>query len=57
MEKQKKDSEKEIEELKAKLKEKDELIKKFEQFIDICNQRVMVRLSDNDPNGTTSNNP
>ena len=44
------DSQKEIAELKTKLKEKDEMIEKFEQFIDICNQRVMVRLSDNSPN-------
>lgn len=34
---------KEIEDLKKKLIEKDELIIKFETFIDICNQRVMVQ--------------
>lgn len=34
---------KEVEELKKKLQEKDELIVKFETFIDICNQRVMVQ--------------
>ena len=41
----KKESEKEIDELKVKLREKDKIIEKFEQFIDICNQRVMVSLS------------
>ena len=57
LEKVQEDSKKEIEELKGKLKEKDELIKKFEQFIDICNQRVMVRLSDNnDPSASTNTN-
>lgn len=39
------DSDKEIEALKAKLQEKDKIIEKFEQFIDICNQRVMVSLT------------
>lgn len=34
---------KEVEELKKKLQEKDDLIAKFETFIDICNQRVMVQ--------------
>lgn len=41
----KKESDKEIEELKVQLQEKDKIIKKFEQFIDICNQRVIVSLS------------
>jgi hypothetical protein len=41
----KKESDKEIDELKVKLREKDKIIEKFEQFIDICNQRVMVSLS------------
>ncbi|KAK4155408.1 hypothetical protein C8A00DRAFT_31741 [Chaetomidium leptoderma] len=45
LEKVKKDSDKEIENLKGKLREKDKIIEKFEQFIDICNQRVMVSLS------------
>lgn len=47
------DKQKEIDDLKKKLEEKDEMIKKFEMFIDICNQRVMVqreRLSG--PDGT-----
>lgn len=34
---------KEIDELKAKLEEKEVLIQKFETFIDICNQRVMIQ--------------
>lgn len=50
------DSQKEIDELKAKLKEKDALIKKFEQFIDICNQRVMVNLNGGTSGSGTSNN-
>lgn len=48
LEKLKKDSDKEIDELKAKLREKDKIIEKFEQFIDICNQRVMVSLNKDD---------
>jgi hypothetical protein len=43
LDKVKDDSQKEIEELKAKLLEKDKIIEKFEMFIDICNQRVMVQ--------------
>jgi hypothetical protein len=52
------ESKKEVEELKAKIREKDKIIEKFEQFIDICNQRVMVRLSDNNDgnSGTASSN-
>ncbi|KAK4460947.1 hypothetical protein QBC42DRAFT_271291 [Cladorrhinum samala] len=42
------DSKKEIEELKHQLREKDKIIGKFEQFIDICNQRVMVSLKTDD---------
>ena len=34
---------KEVEELKEKLRQKDKMIMKFEQFIDICNERVMVK--------------
>ena len=48
LDKLKKDSDKEIEELKLKLREKDKIIHKFEQFIDICNQRVMVSLNKDD---------
>ncbi len=47
----KEDSKKEIEELKEKIREKDKIIEKFEMFIDICNQRVMVRLSDTNETG------
>jgi hypothetical protein len=39
----KEDSQKEIEKLKEQLREKDQMIEKFEMFIDICNQRVMVQ--------------
>lgn len=45
----KEESAKEIEELKKQLDAKDKTIERFEMFIDICNQRVMVqreRLSD-----------
>ena len=35
------EKQKEIDALKAKLVEKDGMIKKFEMFIDICNERVM----------------
>jgi len=41
----------EVEDLKAQLREKDKMIMKFEMFIDICNERVMVqreRLADGD---------
>jgi len=41
----------EVEDLKAQLREKDKMIQKFEMFIDICNERVMVqreRLADGD---------
>jgi len=34
---------KEVEELKEKLRQKDKQIQKFEMFIDICNERVMVQ--------------
>lgn len=55
------EKQKEIDMLKAKLEEKDKMIEKFEMFIDICNQRVMVqreRLSDrggNPAQGSGSN--
>lgn len=45
---------KEVEGLQKKLKEKDKMIEKFEMFIDICNQRVMVqreRLTDGEAGG------
>ncbi|RBQ79174.1 hypothetical protein VDGD_00519 [Verticillium dahliae] len=37
------DAEKQIAGLKSKLEEKEQIIRKFEMFIDICNQRVMVQ--------------
>lgn len=50
---------KEREELQEKLRQKDKMIQKFEMFIDICNERVMVqreRLSEADggPSGGAS---
>ncbi|GKT47266.1 PKS-NRPS hybrid synthetase [Colletotrichum spaethianum] len=39
----KEDKQKEVDELKKKLVEKDQIIERFEMFIDICNQRVMVQ--------------
>lgn len=43
MKKMEEEKQKEIERLKAKVEEQDGMIKKFEMFIDICNQRVMVQ--------------
>ncbi|AEO70767.1 uncharacterized protein THITE_2171424 [Thermothielavioides terrestris NRRL 8126] len=56
LDKLKSDSSKEIEELRQKLREKDKIIEKFEQFIDICNQRVMVSLTNKEDRagGTSS---
>ena len=34
---------KEVEDLKERLRDKDKTISKFEMFIDICNERVMVQ--------------
>ena len=39
----KEDSQKEIEGLKAEIVKKDKLIERFETFIDICNERVMIQ--------------
>ncbi|KAF4632208.1 hypothetical protein G7Y89_g5919 [Cudoniella acicularis] len=44
VEKVKEDWHKEVEELKEQLRQKDKMIQKFEMFIDICNERVMVAL-------------
>ncbi|KAE9578136.1 hypothetical protein CGMCC3_g5950 [Colletotrichum fructicola] len=41
--KYKEDKQKEIDELKKTLEEKEQIIGRFEMFIDICNQRVMVQ--------------
>lgn len=54
------DSAEEIERLKKQIEEKDKMIHKFETFIDICNQRVMVqreRLNDGNENGGASIGP
>ncbi len=48
---------KEIEELKDVIRTKDRQIEKFEMFIDICNERVMVqreRLAEGEANGGSS---
>ncbi|EHA54605.1 hypothetical protein MGG_11206 [Pyricularia oryzae 70-15] len=53
------DSEKEIEDLKKQVSEKDKMIKKFEMFIDLCNQRVMVQrelLNDGNEGGSAAVN-
>ena len=45
----------EVEDLKEQLRAKDNLIKKFEMFIDICNERVMAqreRLAEDGPVAT-----
>jgi hypothetical protein len=45
----------EVERLKGELREKDKMISKFEMFIDLCNQRVMVqRQRLNDETGSAS---
>jgi hypothetical protein len=57
LDKLKDDSRKEIEALKAKIDEKDKVIEKFEMFIDICNQRVILqreRLEDTQGAGSAS---
>ena len=53
----KEDWRKEVEDLKAQLREKDKMISKFEMFIDICNERVMVqreRLAEGETSGNAS---
>lgn len=48
---------KEVEELKDQIRQKDKQIQKFEMFIDICNQRVMVqrdRLTDEGAEGSAT---
>lgn len=53
------EKQKEIDELKQKLQEKDRVIQRFEMFIDICNQRVILqreRLSDTNEGGGEGNN-
>jgi chromosome segregation ATPase len=48
---------KEVEDLKEQLRQKDKMIQKFEMFIDICNERVMVqreRLAEGEGSGAAS---
>lgn len=56
IEKIKEDWKNEVEDLKAQLREKDKMIRKFEMFIDICNERVMVQRErlEGEPSGTAS---
>ena len=59
LKKMEEEKQKEIEALKAKLEEKDQMITKFEMFIDICNQRVMVqreRLAGSEGNQASGSN-
>jgi hypothetical protein len=51
LEKVKMERKTEVDELKKMLEEKNKTIAKFEQFIDICNQRVMVSLSNKEDRG------
>ena len=53
----KEEARKEIEDLKEQLRNKDKMIQKFEMFIDICNERVMVqreRLAEGEGSGSAS---
>lgn len=43
MKKLEEEKNREIDALKAKMTEKDRMIQRFEMFIDICNERVMVQ--------------
>jgi hypothetical protein len=48
---------KDVEDLKEQLRMKDKQISKFEMFIDICNERVMVqreRLAEGEAGGSAS---
>ncbi|OAA40847.1 hypothetical protein BBO_05904 [Beauveria brongniartii RCEF 3172] len=59
MKKMEEEKQKEIDALKTKLKEKEQLIEKFEMFIDICNERVMVqrqRLAGQEQGGASGSN-
>jgi hypothetical protein len=48
----------EVEDLKEQLRQKDKMIQKFEMFIDICNERVMVQRErlekEGEPSGAAS---
>ncbi|TVY81852.1 PKS-NRPS hybrid synthetase [Lachnellula suecica] len=57
VEKTKEEWRKEVEDLKDQLRQKDKMIQKFEMFIDICNERVMVqreRLEVDEPSGSVT---
>lgn len=56
LDKIKEESTKKIEELEEKLREKDKVIEKFEMFIDLCNERVMVQRDklNSDVNGNSN---
>jgi hypothetical protein len=43
LDKERVENKKKIEDLEKQVREKDQMIQKFEMFIDICNQRVMVQ--------------
>jgi hypothetical protein len=43
LQKMEEEKQKEIDDLKSELEEKEKLIKRFEMFIDICNERVMIQ--------------
>jgi uncharacterized coiled-coil protein SlyX len=56
-EKVKEDNEKRISELEEKVHEQEKVIKKYEMFVDLCNERVMIqreKLKDIDDNGNAS---
>jgi len=57
LDKVREESTKKIEELEKKLLEKDKMIEKFEMFIDICNQRVMVQRERLASDGTDNGGP
>lgn len=54
LDKIKDENQKKIDELEEKLREKDKIIKKYEMFVDLCNERVMIqreKLNDIDDSG------
>lgn len=50
------ESQKEIEKLQESIREKDKMIAKFEMFIDICNERVMMQRERLDDTSGPGNN-
>ena len=56
VEKTKEEWRKEVEDLKEQLRQKDKMIQKFEMFIDICNERVMVQRErlEGEPSGSVT---